>query len=270
MMTRADHSCPRLCHIGKVANDSPFRLVRHLAQASPLGWHQIDISKGQVGWWENHKDVGWRGCLKAYWPTCSDKDYRQHSLISATALSNQILRISQKEDSQLFCVTLVSAHTTSWWKIFLHYIQPKLFKLQFTTIVPWSTYKNIFCHCKELFCFISFCGLSSRCHRLLLDHNLAPTSLDETSPDPSAYAHRSCTQGLWTSWWSSCQFLMIPFDLESPEWDVSFQAGSHIHQLRRKAASFDLLTVFLLMMLVLSKLRTENIYTALESPTGFV
>lgn len=101
----------------------------------------MGISKGQVSWWQNHRDVGWRGCLKASWPaSCSDKDYCQHSLLSATALSNWVLGVSWKEDSQHFCVTCVSATLPSWWKIFLHDIQPKLFKSQFTTIAPCYIY----------------------------------------------------------------------------------------------------------------------------------
>lgn len=103
--------------------------------------------------------------------------------------------------------------------------------------------------------------------RLLLDHSLAITSTDETSPDRLAIAHKLCTQGPWASWWPSFQFLIILFDLESPEQDVSFQVGPHIHQLRRKAASLDPLIMFLLMIIILLKLGSENIYIALESST---
>lgn len=230
----------------------------------------MGISTGQVSWWKNHKDVGWRGCLKACWPaSCSDKNYCNHSLESALALSNSILRISQKEDSQHFCVTVPVPHYHPSEKYF-YVISNLSFSSQNLQPLCLAIYIYIICHCKELFHFISFCSFSSRCHRLLLDHNLAPTSPDETSPDPSAYARRSCIQVPWAFWWSSFQFLIIPFDLESPEWDESFQAGPHMHQLRRKATSLDLLTMFFMMMLILFKLRAENIYTALESPTGFV
>lgn len=50
-MNRADHSCPRLCHVGEVANDSPFRLVRYLAQAvhpgSAIVNGEVSLPKGK-------------------------------------------------------------------------------------------------------------------------------------------------------------------------------------------------------------------------------
>lgn len=52
-MIRADHSCLRLCHIGEVGHDSPFKLVKHLAQAGHLGPafvnNEVSLPKGKSG-----------------------------------------------------------------------------------------------------------------------------------------------------------------------------------------------------------------------------
>lgn len=47
MMIRADRSCPTLYHVGEVADDSPFKLVRHLSPAFVN--NEVSLPKGKSG-----------------------------------------------------------------------------------------------------------------------------------------------------------------------------------------------------------------------------
>lgn len=184
----------------------------------------MDISKGQVSWWQNHRDVGSRGCLKASWSAfCSDKT------IASTISDHLWLCLIQSWES--LRMRRASATLPSWWKIFLSNVQPKLFKSQFTTIVyiyiSPATAKHDFA--LLLGFFFSF---SSRCHRSLLDHTLPPLHQLKQTQIPQLMTINHVPEALGHPGGhllGSFQFLIIPFDMESPEWDVSFQAGPHMH-----------------------------------------
>jgi len=122
-------------------------------------------------------------------------------------------------------------------------------------------------------CLLGFSSFSSRCHRLLVGHTLPPLHQMKQAQIPQPVLVDHVVEALGHPGGHLLGvflFLIICLDLESPEWNESFNAGPHMHQQRRKATSLDLLTTFLLMMFILLKLNTEDTYSALESSTGLV